>query len=278
VTTFTVTNLSNATLDFALAVAQQTGGAGAHSNTDNFDVTGPLIYLDSNNNGVYNAGTDTLVTYLDELAADTSKTVFVVADIPVSRVTNDVAAVTLTATGREGGTGGSMGIALVNSTNATANTAGMDTVFADGAGATDAANDAAFSAKDDYTVLAAALTATKTSTVINDPVNGITNPKMIPGATVEYCIAVANAAGSATATSVGLGDVLPAATTFVAGSIKVNGTVNGSGVCAGGTAATDTSADSDGGDYNSGTKTVTGALADLAAGAKEALIFRVTIN
>jgi len=272
VTTFTVTNLSNATLDFALTVAQQTGGAGAHSNTDNFDVTGPLIYLDSNNNGVYNPGTDTAVTYLDELAADTSKTVFVVADIPASRVTNDVAAVTLTATGKNGGNVGSMGAALTNDSG-TANTLlGVETVFADGAGATDAATDAAFSAKDDYTVLAAALTAVKTSTVISDPFNGVTNPKMIPGAVVEYCIALTNAAGSATATNVALSDVLPATTTFVSGTIKKDGTVNGAGVCSGGTAVTDAVG------YNSGTKTVSSAMSDLAANTKAALIFQVTIN
>lgn len=47
VTTFTVTNLSNAALDFSLAAAQQTGGAGAHSNTDNFDVTNVRIYRES---------------------------------------------------------------------------------------------------------------------------------------------------------------------------------------------------------------------------------------
>jgi len=276
VTAFTVTNTSNATLDFALTVAQQTGGAGAHSNTDNFDATNVKIYLDNDNSGTITAG-DTIVTYIDELAADTSKNVLVVADIPVNRATNDVAAVTLTATGREGGAAGSMGIALVDNAS-TANTAGIDTVFADGAGATDGAKDAAFSAKDDYTVLAAALTAVKTSTVISDPFNNVTNPKMIPGAVVEYCIALTNAAGSATATNLSLSDVLPATTTFVAGSIKVNGTVNGAGVCSGGTVATDSSADSDGGDFNSGTKTVSGTLADLAAGAKEALIFRVTVN
>jgi uncharacterized repeat protein (TIGR01451 family) len=276
VTTFTVTNLSNATLDFALTAAQQVGGAGAHSNTDNFDATNVKIYVDANANGVYDAGTDTLVTYLDELAADTSKTVFVVADIPVSQVTNDVAAVTLTATGREGGGAGSMGIALVDNASS-ANTAGMDTVFADGAGATDAAKDAAFSAKDDYTVLAAALTATKTSKVISDPINNVTNPKMIPGAVVEYCIAVANAAGSATATSVALSDVLPAATTYQASSLKLNGTVTGVTCNTDGTAVTD-AADADLGDYNSGTKTVSGTIASLAAGVTRTLVFRVTIN
>ena len=223
VDTFSVTNLSNATLDFALSTAQQTGGAGAHANTDNFDVTNVRIYVDTNNNGAYDAG-DTQVTYLDELAADASKTVFIVSDIPLGRATGDVAAVTLTATGREGGTAGTQGIALVQT--AGANTAGMDTVFADGAGATDAARDAAFSAKGDYTVLAAALTVTKVSSIISDPFNGSTNPKMIPGSVVQYCITVKNAAGGASASGVTISDLLPATTTYVA---AYGNLVNGNG-------------------------------------------------
>lgn len=266
VTTFTVTNTSNATLDFALVAAQQTGGAGAHSNTDNFDATNVKIYVDTNGNGSYDAGTDTLVTYLDELAADASKTVFVVADIPLGQVTNAVAAVTLTATGREGGTAASQGIALTQTTGA--NTAGMDTVFADGAGATDAARNADFSAKDDYTVLAAALTISKLSTVISDPINGTTDPKLIPGATIEYCIVVSNAAGSATATSVAISDPLPTTVTYSSGyGAFLNGTVT-SGVC-----NTDGTA---GGSYASGT--VSGTLSSVAAGETKTLRFRAVIN
>lgn len=83
VTAFTVTNLSNATLDFALTAVQPNGGAGAHSNTDTFDVTNVRIFVDSNANGSFDAGTDQQVTYLDELAADQSRTVFVVADVPL---------------------------------------------------------------------------------------------------------------------------------------------------------------------------------------------------
>lgn len=266
VTTFTVTNTSNATLDFALTAAQQTGLAGAHSNTDNFDVTNVKIYVDTNSNGSYDAGTDTLVTYLDELAADASKTVFVVADIPLGQVTNDVAAVTLTATGREGGGATAQGVALTQTTGA--NTTGMDTVFADGAGATDAARNADYSAKDDYTVLAAALTISKLSTVISDPVNGTTNPKLIPGATIEYCIVVSNAAGSATATSVAISDPLPTTVTYSSGyGTFLNGTVT-SGVCNfDGTA---------GGSFASGT--VSGTLASVAAGETKTLRFRAVIN
>lgn len=265
VTTFTVTNLSNAPLDFALTVAQQAGGAGAHANTDTFDATNVRIYADTNTNGSYDAGTDTLITYLDEIAADAIRTVFVVVDIPLGETTTEVAAVTLTATGREAGTGGTLGAVLTQT--AGANTATMDTVFGDGAGATDAARDAAFSAKDDYTVQAAALTVVKYSTLISDPLNGTTNPKAIPGATIEYCIAVSNATGSATATSVAITDPVPATMTFTAGTITLNGTVT-SGVCNADGAA--------GGAFASGT--VSGTIASLAAGETRTLRFRAVIN
>ena len=265
VTTFTVTNTSNATLDFALAVAQQSGGAGAHANTDTFDVSNVKIYVDTNNDGIFNAG-DTLVTFLDELAADTSKTVFVVADVPLSLTTGAVAAVTLTATGHEAGAAGSQGIGLTETT--TANTAGMDTVFADGAGSTDAARNADFSAKDDYTVSAAALTVSKLSTIISDPLNGTTFPKAIPGAVIEYCIVVSNASGSATATSVAISDPLPTTVTYNSTyGIFLNGTVT-TGVC---------NADgSAGGAFSSGT--VSGTLSSVAATETKTLRFRATIN
>lgn len=266
VTTFQVTNLSNATLDFAVAVAQQAGGAGAHANTDTFDVTNAKIYVDTNGNGGYDAGTDLEVAYLDELAADASKTVFVVADIPLSLASGSVAAVTLTATGREGGGAAAQGAALTQTSGA--NTSGMDTVFADGAGATDAARDAAFSAKDDYTVLAAALTVSKLSKVISDPLNGTTNPKAIPGATIEYCIVVANAAGSATASSVAISDPLPATVTYDSGyGIFLNGSFASGACVADGTA---------GGSFASGT--VSGTLSSVAASETKTLRFRATIN
>lgn len=265
VTAFTVTNTSNAVLDFALVATQQTGGAGAHANTDTFDASNVRIFRDSNGSNSYDSG-DAQITYLDELAADGSATVFVVSDIPLGQTTGSVAAVTLTATARAGSGVGSQGAALVQTTGG--NTASMDTVFADGAGASDGARDAAFSAKDDYTVLAAALSATKTSRVISDPVNGTSNPMMIPGATIEYCIAVTNAAGSATATSVAVNDPLPANLTFdTVFGVKTNGSVV-SGVCqADGTG---------GGSFTS--NTVTGTIASVAASETKTLVFRASIN
>lgn len=44
----------------------------------------------------------------------------------------------------------------------------------------------------------AALSVSKVSSIIADPVNGTTNPKAIPGATVEYLITVSNSGPSAT--------------------------------------------------------------------------------
>lgn len=265
VAAFQITNASNTPLDFALATSQQVSGSGAHSNTDSFDATNVRIYVDTDNNGIFDTN-DTLVAYIDELAADTSKTVFIVTDIPLGRVTGDVAAVTLTATGREGGGSGSLGAALTETT--TANTSGMDTLFADGAGVADAARDGSFSAKDDFTVLAAALSIGKISRIVSDPFNGTTNPKMIPGATVEYCITVTNATGGASAASISVSDILPSTTTYDAGfGIKVNGTLAGATCNADGT---------NGGSFASGTVSAT--LPSVTAGDARSVLFRVTIN
>lgn len=266
VTTFTVTNTSNGALDLGLAVVQPVGGTAVHGGTDNFNANNVRTFVDTNSNGVFDAAADTLVTFLDEVAADATRTVFVVSDIPLGLTTGSVAGVTLTATGREAGAPGTQGAALVQT--AGANTSAMDTVFADTAGATDAARDAAFSARDDYTVFTAALSVLKTSSVISDPLNGTTNPKMIPGATVQYCIAVSNAAGGADASTINVNDPLPAQVTYdsVFG-IRLNGTV-ASGVCqADGTA---------GGSFAS--NTVTGTIASLPAGNTRTVVFRAVIN
>ena len=259
VTAFDVTNLSNDTIDLDLTLDQP--------GTDDFDATSVTLYLDEGN-GTYD-GTETAITFIDELAEDATVRIFVVGDIPISQVTGDVAEVVLTADAHAGGGASTLGTELTET--AGANTAGVDTVLADGAGDTDAARDGAFSDTDSYTVAAADISAVKTSTVISDPFNNTTNPKAIPGATIEYCIAVSNAAGSATATGVSVTDVLPADVTYDSGfGIFVDGTVDGSGVC-----QADGSA---GGSYNAGTDEVTGSLSDIAAGQTRTLYFRATID
>lgn len=264
VTSFLLTNTSNAVLDFALTAAQTTGGTAAHGGTDTFNLSTMTIYRDVDNSGTFNAG-DTAVTYIDELAADASVRLFVVGNVPLSLATGAVANVRLTATGREGGAAGSQGAALTASTTQTNSV--MDTVFADGTGVTDGNRDAAHSDDDDFTVSTATLTVTKTSTVISDPVNGTSSPKLIPGAVVEYCIAVQNAAGGASASTVTVSDVLPANLTFTTGSIRLDGTLTGATCNADGTA---------GGTFASGT--VSGTLSTIAAGSGRTLVFRATVN
>ena len=266
VTAFTVTNSSNAALDFALAATQLSGGTGAHGGTDNFNVSNVRIYADTNDNGSFDAGTDTLITYLDQVAADATKRVFVVVDVPLGRSTGDVAGVRLTATAAEANAAGSVGAAVTQTSGA--NTADMDTVFADSNTNGNTARDGIHFAEDDYTVASASLVVTKSSRIVSDPLNGTTQPKMIPGAVVEYCVAVANAAGSATATNIAISDTLPTATTFVSAfGILVNGTVTGSTCNADGTA---------GGAHASGVVTAT--LSDIAAGVTRTALFRVTVN
>jgi uncharacterized repeat protein (TIGR01451 family) len=229
VTTFTVSNTSNATMDFGLSIpAQQVGGAGAHSNTDNFDVTTPALFADTNGNGVYDAGTDLAITYLDEVLADTSRTVFIVAGIPSGRATGDVAAVSLLAQARDGGVATTQGAVAANTGGA--NTAGVDTVLADTAyDALNTASDGLGTAKDDYTVSAANVTVAKTVKIISDPINTPANAKMIPGAVIEYCVIVSNT-GAATAQPTTITDPVPTTLTIDATSLRVNGTAT-AGVC-----------------------------------------------
>ena len=267
VTTFTVSNTSNATMDFGLAVTQPVGGTAAHGGTDNFDVTGVTMYADTNGNGTYEPLIDTTVlTYLDEVAADTSRTVFVVANIPTGRVTGDVAGVTLTGQARDGGAAGTQG--AISTNTAGANTAGVDTVLADTAyDALNTASDGLGVARDDYTVQAAAITITKTVTVLSDGFNTAANAKMVPGARVRYCIIVANAAGGGTATGVVVTDPVPSTLAIDATTLRINGTAT-AGVCAGGAAGGTVT----GQNVNSGT------LNNIAAGSSLSVFFEAVIN
>lgn len=268
VTTFQLTNSSNEVLDFALVATQVAGGTAAHGGTDTFNANNVRIYRDNTATGTigsWDAGDTLIASHVDELVVDTAIRLFVVSDIPAGLANNAVAGVTLRATAREGGLVGTQGAVITETTGA--NTAGKDTVFADIAGATgDIARDGSHSDNDDYTVQTATLAVTKTSRVISDPFNNITNPKLIPGAVVEYCIAVTNSGGAA-ATSVVINDPVPGQLTFNTGTILLGGTVT-SGTCDfNGTA---------GGSYAA--PNVSGTIASIAAGASSTLVFRATVN
>jgi len=66
---------------------------------------------------------------------------------------------------------------------------------------------------------AALLIVSKTSAVVSDPVNGTVNPKLIPGAIVEYAINVRNVgAGTVTAGTINIIDIMPANMAFATGT------------------------------------------------------------
>jgi uncharacterized repeat protein (TIGR01451 family) len=274
VTTFTVTNSSNATIDIGLTGANETTGSTvAHTGTDAFDITSLTMYRETGGVAGFDA-TDVVVTFLDELPADAIRTVYIVGTVPAGATNGQIAGVTLLGTAAEGGGPSALGATIT--ATAGANTAGVDTVLLDTANAsalaTDGANDGRSADDDDYTVSAAGVTVLKTSKIIEDPVNTIAsgnaaNAKMIPGATVEYCIQVTNASGGAAADNVAVSDPLPAQTTFVTGSIRLNGTVTAAVCNADGVA---------GGTFAS--STVSGNLGTVAAGTTRTLYFRVTIN
>ncbi|HEV2597591.1 proprotein convertase P-domain-containing protein [Sphingopyxis sp.] len=119
------------------------------------------------------------------------------------------------------------------------------------------------------------LTIAKTSSIVSDPVNGTSNPKAIPGATMRYCLLVTNN-GSATATGINVTDPLPAATTFVAGSLR-SGTS-----CAGATTVEDDNAtgadESDPFGASIGGTIVTATTPTLTPGNALAVAFNVTVN
>lgn len=254
---FDVNNQSNAAIDLDLAVIQ--------SLSDDFNADNVTIYIDDGDN-VF-GGTDVAGTLIDELAEDATIRVFVVSDIPLAQTNNEVANLTLSATAHAGETPGVLGAVLTST--AGADTASVDTVLADGAGVDDAANDGVFTAAGGYTVFAATLTVAKASRVLSDPVNATTDPKAIPGAVIEYCIAVSNGSSSADATNVVVTDTVPSDLTFdgIYG-IRVDGTIDGSGNCVD---------DGVGGGSISG-DLVTAPLSDLAADESRTVYFRATIN
>lgn len=270
---FTVTNNTNAVQDFRLITAQQnTLVSTLLGHSDNFDVNNLRVFVDSNGNGTYEAGSDT-ATYIDELAADATITIFLVADIPNSVPTNPYAGVGVTAVTAAGGTSGSLGADLSASLLGDSATT-IDNVFADAAGTLDLTRDGRHSAIGEYGVGNASIEVTKTATTISDPLNLGVLPKAIPGAVIEYCIQVKNA-GTGTATNIAVTDPIPAHSTFQAGSILVGGTVLLGACNADGSSVTDAN-DSDNGQYD-GTN-VKSTIASLAAGVTRTTRFRVVLN
>ncbi|WP_428332170.1 hypothetical protein [Novosphingobium sp.] len=238
---YQVTNTGNGSDTFNLTGAPTVSG-------NAFNATLQTVAIDTNGNGVYDPGVDTVITNgaaSQTLAPDASIKVFLLAASPTTATDAQTSQVRLTAVSVIGsGTPGTL--------FAGKGTAGVDAVVGASGGTANALASLIASL--------AGVTLTK-SAVVADPYGG-TNP--VPGALVTYTI-VAHVAGSGTAASLTVTDAFPVGTTYQANSLTL-----------GGTALTDT-ADSDAGTASTTGITVT--LGSVAGGtADKTIAFKVKIN
>lgn len=244
---FTLTNNANSPLDFSLTVSQVASPA------DQFDASACVVYVENGVTPGYQAAEDT-ATFVDELAADSSATVYAVCNIP-SAVTNaNIALVDLAATALGNFTGaasvyvptpGVQGTAIAQSAG-TNDPAAVDIVFADIAGtaAGDTAGDARHSARDTFVAVAsAAVGLTKiitkiedtegcsasvcsllggTSTIYQCLTSGGSQCKVTEGSIITYRVDYA-VSGGGTVNDVVLSDPVNADMTYVPGSLTVDG-------------------------------------------------------
>jgi uncharacterized repeat protein (TIGR01451 family) len=240
VLTYRVTNNGNGPEAFRLTPNVAVGG-------DNFDPTLSQIVLDTNGNGVYDAGVDTVYvagTNDPVLSPDQSIVAFVLSNVPSTPVNGDRADVRLTAaavtgTGAPGtsfpGAGQGGGNAVVGTTGADSEDLGS------------------------LLVQTATVTLTKTATVL-DPFGGTTS---VPGSIITYSL-VAAVTGTGSLTNLVIADPIPAGTQYVAASTTLQ---------AG--ALTD-AADADAGTFN-GTR-INVSLGSVPAGQSRTVTFKARIQ
>ncbi|MEP3224399.1 MAG: hypothetical protein ABJO01_00355 [Parasphingorhabdus sp.] len=241
VTTYQVTNTGNGNEAFALTADTAKGG-------DDFDTSNPVIYLDTDDNGIFDPGVDTIYTPGANdpvLAPDSSTTIFILSDIPATatdgqRAEVELLAAAVTGTGTPGtsfaGQGDGGGDAVVGSTGA------------DG------------EASSFFLIQAAQVALVKSATVV-DQFGG---NQAVPGATITYQL-VATITGTGTLTNLNVTDDIPADTTYTAQSI----TLEGAGV-------TDSDADADAGSFDGSAIAVS--LGDVPGGQTRTITFQVTID
>lgn len=208
---FLLTNNGNAAQDFRMAFTQLGSGDGAVNTLVDTDVDMANVRIRVGNGGGVPVLGD--LEYADELAEDASVTVYVFADADVvlGLVNGDIANLELSATVAAAGTAASLGADLVDDVGNPDDPAAVDVVFADGGGGL---GDGVEADRDGFEVQSAGLNVTKVATVIDDPFNGTTNPKAIPGATVEYVITIANS-GTLDADNVSISDSIDTDVTFI---------------------------------------------------------------
>ncbi|PKN13137.1 MAG: hypothetical protein CVU69_03830 [Deltaproteobacteria bacterium HGW-Deltaproteobacteria-4] len=214
---FTVTNIGNTVQDYILTPVTKANGTytvwAANDSVDTFNASGVVVVVESGDA----VGYDVLdvATYIDELAPDTSRTVYIVATgtpaIAVALANGSKAVYALNANTAAGGTAAALGAETTNAStyNGPGCTAAVPVVLADtaaGTGPEDGNLDGADSAYSVFVVSSADISVNKVATTLWDPINYTTTPKAIPGAIVQYVVTITNDAGapsSATLTSIG---------------------------------------------------------------------------
>jgi len=198
---FTLTNTGNGTETFNLT-ALSAGVAG-----DDFDPTlaSPAIYFDTDNSGDFSAGDVAYSAGVNNpvLAADASVRLVVVNNIPNTALNGNRGRSQLTAAAATGT--GAPGTAFVG-----AGDGGVDAVAGTTGGDSQLFGE--------YLVADVQLTAVKTQAVV-DQFGGA---RPVPGARINYQVVV-TASGTGNANAASFSDPIPANTTYVAGSLRLNG-------------------------------------------------------
>jgi uncharacterized repeat protein (TIGR01451 family) len=245
---FTITNTGNGTEAYELSFA---GVAGDDFDPDNA-ANNPRIFLDDGD-GVFDAGDTLYVFGVNEpvLAPDASRVVFFVSNIPSGRASGDSGSVSLRATAVSADPNGN----APGTTFAGAGDGGTDAVAG---GTTASALDQA-----SYTVSAVTTNLNKTATIA-DPFGG---SNAVPGAIITYTLTF-TLSGSGSITLGQISDPIPANSTYVPNSTKLNGV-----------AQTD-AADSPGVDNSrfTGTGVEVNLASPLAAPSTQTVQFQITIN
>ncbi|MEO0461528.1 MAG: hypothetical protein AAF127_00225 [Pseudomonadota bacterium] len=294
VLSYTVTNLSNdiVDLDLTAVLVNNSGLVGTNTgaadpvNDANDDTL--VMFVDANNDNIAQAGE--IVTHLSNVATDASVVVKVTTNVNLAATDGTTIDIDLNANAFLAGSIGAPGTGteLEESTADSADQSVVDTVLADGNStlSLDADNDGSDTDRATFEVGGAEVTVTKSSSVIWDPVNLFDDPKAIPGAIIEYCIAVENAADSSTATNITVSDSLPADVTYLpASDARSNGILvdtdvtvtGGNAVCSNGSAPAGGADDGFTAASGGNPATVVGDLSDIPEDDGAGLSFRVEI-
>ncbi|UAB76859.1 hypothetical protein INR77_08315 [Erythrobacter sp. SCSIO 43205] len=199
VLTYEVTNQGNGPEAFTLIADPAVAG-------NNFDTTVNLIAIDTNGNGVYDDGVDEVLTgpeTTSELAADEAVTVFVVVTVPGGTTDGDTSQVELradaaTGTGAPGTTFAGAG---VNGTDAIVGTTGASAI-----------------ANGSLVIGLTTVELTKAVSVV-DPFGGTS---VVPGSVATFTLS-AEVLGDGTLDALVITDAIPADTTYVDGSLALDG-------------------------------------------------------